>query len=214
MPRILITIPRDRTRTGVLRFFSDDMGVRFECACLGKADNTEARKHGNASRDPKRPFGDSPVGTYRVLAIRSAGTSPSDVRSYGPHNVISIEGTSGDALAAKVNGRTGLLIHGGALSATKTLRPTHGCLRLSDADMASLHGAIAAHGRPAQVIVSEPERVDIPDLPALPAIPELGLAAQPAIPAHALGTEPPLSGAEANRQIADLQARIEFNKER
>ena len=156
MPRILVDLLKDRTRLGKLRFFSDDMELRFECACLGRADNAEARKHGNPTRDPKRPFGDTPVGTYRVLAIRSAGSSPSDVRSYGPHAAIAIEGTSDDAMAARVVGkRTGLLIHGGALSANKTLRPTHGCIRVSDPDMLALHGAIATHGRPAQVIVTE-----------------------------------------------------------
>ena len=58
-----------------------------------------------------------------------------------------MEPTSGDALTAKNNGRVGLLIHSGrhtfsSVVDAKALKPTNGCIRMLDFDMASLITAI------------------------------------------------------------------------
>jgi lipoprotein-anchoring transpeptidase ErfK/SrfK len=67
-------------------------------------------------------------------------------REYGPHGFIELTPTSGDALTAAKNGRYGLRIHSGAKNQFGALRPTHGCLRLSDEDFLALRQAIEALG--------------------------------------------------------------------
>jgi lipoprotein-anchoring transpeptidase ErfK/SrfK len=59
-------------------------------------------------------------------------------RKYGPHGWITLNPVAGQALEAKRNGRFGLLIHGGAPGAGGALRPTFGCLRLTNGDMRGL----------------------------------------------------------------------------
>jgi hypothetical protein len=155
MPRIQIDLPRDRTRLGELRFYADSMDQLFSCPCLGKSDNIEASAAGNPHRLTTIRNGDTPTGTFRVLGVRSMGGSSAALHSYGPHKTISIEGTSGDALKAKINGRFGLLIHGGAARTNGGLRPTLGCPRVSNESMAKLNELMAEHGVPSQVIVGE-----------------------------------------------------------
>ncbi len=55
---------------------------------------------------------------------------------------------SGEAELAKANGRTGLLIHGGALGTTpmgQFLRSTNGCFRMDDRDIKAFIDAIRAN---------------------------------------------------------------------
>lgn len=155
MPRIQIDLLKDRTRPGVLRFYSDDMEMQFRCACLGKADNAQAAKALNPTRDSIKPDGDTPTGTYRVIDIRRKDATTANLHTYGPNPIIHIEGTGGSALAAKINGRVGLAIHGGELSEQNKLRPTYGCIRVSNSNMASLNMTFERYGAPGQVIVEE-----------------------------------------------------------
>jgi len=67
-------------------------------------------------------------------------------RKYGDNGAVSLVPASGDALTAQANGRTGIMIHGGALDSAGLLRRTNGCVRLSNDDMATLVGAINALG--------------------------------------------------------------------
>lgn len=58
-----------------------------------------------------------------------------------------MEPIGGDALTAKSNGRVGLLIHAGrhafsSIVNAKALKPTNGCIRMLDFDMAGLILAI------------------------------------------------------------------------
>lgn len=125
--------------------------------CFGKADNFSAQQHGNPTRDPLRPYGDTPLGTY--IARRAL---PGDnLRSYGPHDRISLWPIEGQALRAAQDGdpavlddghRSGLMIHGGAPASGGGLRPTHGCLRLSNDDIARL---LTFFKEPCQCIVTE-----------------------------------------------------------
>jgi hypothetical protein len=155
MPRILIDLLPDRTRLGELRFYGDNMEQVFSCPCLGKADSMEASASGNPRRLSTIRNGDTPTGTFRVLGVRSMGGSSAALHSYGPPKAIAIEGTSGDALKAKINGRFGLLIHGGAARTNGGLRPTLGCPRVSNESMAKLNELMLEHGAPSQVIVTE-----------------------------------------------------------
>jgi hypothetical protein len=161
MPRIVVVLPSDRSHTGVLSFL-DDQGHRIAgpFRVFGQADRDIATKKQNPNRDTLKPFGNTPTGTYRVDGF----VPPKDFADSLKHGAIDrivITPTGGDALVAKGNGRTGLEIHGGHLGAGGVLRPTSGCLRLSDSDMASLVGTIQVFGVPGftetvEVDVAEP----------------------------------------------------------
>lgn len=121
--RVIITVPRDRRLTASLSIEDE----QFTCLC--KADNQTAAKKGNPSRDPLKMFGDTPLGLYKA----KVGSRLPGERSYGKFPVIRLTPTSGDALIAKQKGRrSGLLIHGGHLGPQGRLRPTNGCVRVSD----------------------------------------------------------------------------------
>jgi hypothetical protein len=114
---------------------------------LGKSDNAAAARRGNPSRDPTRPFGDTPAGEYACAIGRPGAVTAELERKYGPHGWIALDPIAGQALQAKRNGRFGLLIHGGALNAKGRLRPTHGCIRMFNPDLAALLRAVAQFSR-------------------------------------------------------------------
>lgn len=145
---IRVNLPFTREQTGTLSL-EDASGTAIlsELKTLGKADNAAAKQAGNASRDPTLPFGDTPEGTYSVprLVATGGGTAYS-AHSYGPNGALVLKPETGDAAAAAANGRRGLLVHGGDPGAGGRPRATHGCLRLSNSDMARLMQAIANAG--------------------------------------------------------------------
>src|SRR5690349_7872300 len=160
--RIEVKLPKGRAFPGTLSAFAENGDGTEKCVfgpvpCLGRADAYAAAQHGNPGRNPLRPYGDTPVGSYDCTLL-----SPGDnLRSYGPHGRIALRATAGDALAAANSGvdadpddghRSGLLIHGGAPGPRGGLRPTHGCLRLSDENMAAL---LAVFKEPCTCTVSE-----------------------------------------------------------
>lgn len=61
-----------------------------------------------------------------------------EVNRYGPHGKLVLDPQAGQCLEAKQRGRYGLLIHGGLPAPGQKLRPTYGCARVFDADMARL----------------------------------------------------------------------------
>lgn len=137
--KITITLKPDRWALGVLSLDGTD----FSCVCLGRADQAAATKMGNPTRNPLKRNGDTPTGLYRAIV----GERLSNTRSYGPQRVIRIDPTGGDALAAKQAGRAGLLIHGGDVGVDgRSLRPTHGCVRLKNFYMAGLLVYLDASG--------------------------------------------------------------------
>lgn len=127
--RLHSKLPIDRRAPGVLTV-EDDAGniVLGPFPCFGKADSQEAGAHGNPERYPTRPFGDHPYGEYRVVEVERDKQPP---HSYGPYFLL-LDPIAGDALSAKLNGRTGLALHGGGPSSSGGLRPTEGCLRTTD----------------------------------------------------------------------------------
>ena len=131
-------VPKDRMGEGSVEIVDATGSVIVgPFACRAKADNAGAIQHGNPTRDSLRPFGDHPSGAYVVRAIQH-GKSPA--HTYGPVFML-LDPTGGDALQARRNGRTGLAIHGGDPGETMMLRPTFGCLRVTNAaivDMARL----------------------------------------------------------------------------
>lgn len=137
---ISILLPADRRHYGVLDF------GEHKFRCLGEADYTAACAHGNEHRDPLKPFGHTPLGRWRAVLGGHWGITPGPLRSYGPHRVIELHPIDGEALQAQRNGRSGEAIHGGDLAADGGLRPTHGCVRLSNDDQAALVAAMEAAG--------------------------------------------------------------------
>ena len=137
---IVVELPSDRQFAGRLTL-KDNQGrtLAGPFNALGKADNAAAIAHRNAGRDPRLPYGDTPEGSYEVpRAIATGNGTTYPAHSYGTQGALALRPVGGPALDASANGRTGLLIHGGDPGAAGRLRPTNGCVRLSDADMASL----------------------------------------------------------------------------
>jgi hypothetical protein len=131
--RIEITFSQDRISVGQLQVFNDAGAPALgPVDCLGRADAQDAKLHGNPERNSTLPFGDTPVGKYSLVRLVSHSGSESDSHTYGDYPSLLLDPISGDALKAKKNGRFGLMIHGGAPSGTAKLRPTHGCVRVSE----------------------------------------------------------------------------------
>jgi len=143
-----VELGADRDQTGHLRLETAG-GRRLAGPFIvyGRADTAEATRHQNPTRSPTLPYGDTPVGTYEIpRVIRTGPDTPYNNRSYGPNGALVLKPTGGEASVAALNGRVGLLVHGGASGRGGKLRATHGCLRLSNADVAALIAAIAAAG--------------------------------------------------------------------
>jgi hypothetical protein len=144
--KIEVKLPNGRKQAGVLSIKGSGGKVLLaDIRVLGRADRKTAAAHKNATGDQTKLYGDTPAGAYQVTQIFSTGAGTDfAVTSYGPNGAIRLEPTGGAALTAKLNGRTGLLIHGGRDKGDGKLVPTNGCLRVSDADMARLIKAIVA----------------------------------------------------------------------
>lgn len=111
--------------------------------------------HNNPSRNPLLPFGDTPLGVF-IGTVIPAGT---DTAGYGPGKRILLTPVSGDCLTAEKNGREGLMCHSGdpnhAYTQWNGLRPTFGCIRLSNPDMAAIIVAVLGGERLDVVIQAE-----------------------------------------------------------
>ena len=147
---IRVRLPDNRNHTGTLELISPLTGLTVfgPVPVLGRAARNSATAHGNPSRDATKPYGHTPLGTYQVQRIVSNGpgtTRPFDV--YGRSGAIVLDPLVGQAAIAKANGRVGLLIHAGRQPNSPTplpsqLKPTNGCIRMLDRDLATLIDAI------------------------------------------------------------------------
>jgi hypothetical protein len=66
--------------------------------------------------------------------MEAGEATPYGADQYGPHGIIVLEPTAGDAALAEANGRFTFFIQGGACSPEQRLRATNGALRLYDED--------------------------------------------------------------------------------
>jgi hypothetical protein len=139
--KIKISLPHDRSSSGTLEVQTANGHAIFgPVPVAGRAHNAAAAAHNNPLRDPLLPYGDTPCGAYRVRAVVKADTK-SDVayhEDYGPHGVIVLEPTAGDAVLADAHGRFRFLIQGSAGRHDKRLRATSGALRLFNRDQLRL----------------------------------------------------------------------------
>jgi hypothetical protein len=133
-----VTLPKNRNFTGNMVVFVNNEPTGFSFPVKGRgsvgAGNTMFQNKGN-----------TPDGKYRGELVATKGWNEA---SYGPNGAIRLHPISGNAYKAwKIYGRTGLCIHGGnpPKDADKNkevmtggLRPTYGCLRLSNENVAKL----------------------------------------------------------------------------
>ena len=137
MSKIVIDLRQDRTEVGTIHIENNDGNLMIgPFAALCKADTITASDEGNSSCDPKQLYGDTPLGEYQVIRIDA---SPSgQFEDYGSEGVLELEAISGDALEAKDNGRTSILIHAGNPDFEGNLQPTNGSVRMFNPDIKQL----------------------------------------------------------------------------
>lgn len=141
--KLVAKLPKDRNQPGVMEVHGAGPAIVL-MPVLGLADAAMAKQKGNPSRSPERCYGDTPTGVWKVhvsIIMR-------DERAFGPHKVLLLSPISGQAYNSYLSParRSGILIHGGAPGAGGNLRPTYGCLRVSNDSMARLHELIAQYG--------------------------------------------------------------------
>ncbi|MBB6218718.1 hypothetical protein HNQ80_004893 [Anaerosolibacter carboniphilus] len=136
---IEINLPENRDNKGTLKMYANG-SVIHTCACLGRGSECPDHTQWWATN------GDTPTGSYNGTLI----AADTNVYSYGPYKRINLEPTGGHALEAAQAGRYGFMIHGGDPADTGTpwypLRPTHGCIRVSNADQKKLAELVTANG--------------------------------------------------------------------
>jgi hypothetical protein len=137
MATIIITLKADRKSVGKLFLYKKNGDLMFSAPSLGRADENIASNHGNPLALSTKLYGHTPTGVYQSdnSVIPSGPNTPYNEDSYGAKGIIWLDPQSGVALTAKNNGRTGLAIHGGKPGSQGKLRPTNGCVRLSNPDM-------------------------------------------------------------------------------
>ena len=141
MGTLLAIFEPDRTNVGTITLRNDG-GVQVVLySALGKAANDDAAAKGNVGANPLHLYGNTPLGLYHVNEIAPSGP---DTRKYGDAGVIRLEPVGGQALLAKQNGRTGLLIQGGSPGTTGLLRRTNGCVRMMNGELRHLIAKIRA----------------------------------------------------------------------
>lgn len=145
MSKIVIELPENRSGVGTL-CLHDAQGVKITGpfkAC-GRADRKTATSEGNPSGDRLRPYGDTPLGSFAIIDfVKTGDGSQLDVANFGPHGAIRLRPVDGEAVRPEGVRRTGFMVHGGDLTTKGRLRPTTGCIRLSNVDMKALMEAIA-----------------------------------------------------------------------
>lgn len=142
---IEVSLPKDRSQMGTLKVKRKDGTVILaDIKVLGRADTKAAENHRNPNKDPLKKYGHTPLGGYDVVQIRSTGDGTRYAKEmYGGNGAIVLKPVSGDAAIAALNGRTGLLIHGGRDRGPNAgLVATNGCLRVKDGDMKRIIDAI------------------------------------------------------------------------
>lgn len=140
---LIALLSADRNQLGTLQVCLNG-AISESFPCLGKADRETAARKGNPKCNPERPYGDTPTGAWRVRV----GGIQKDPHVYGPNRVLLLWPLGGQGyLAYTIGGRGGIWIHGGDPNAAGGLRPTYGCIRVSNETMARLLELIDQHGQ-------------------------------------------------------------------
>jgi hypothetical protein len=176
MSKLVIVVPTGRRTCGRAALLGGGGELRLvPFRVLATADGPAAARHGNPGRDWRRPFGDTPTGSYAIAGARDAALVLAPV--------------SGNALEASRSARSRVLVEGGPPDESGRLRATLGGLRVSDADLARLLRAVeeaSAGADPVSSVeleeISTPLWMEEPDARAAPprapkAVPRAALAA-------------------------------------
>jgi GH24 family phage-related lysozyme (muramidase) len=144
MRKLIVILPENRDFEGVLRLEEQNGRlVAGPFAVCGRADGEVAGRHGNSSRQALLPFGDTPLGRYRIAGILPTGRRTNlPAERFGPYGVVVLQPAAGEAALADANGRFCIVIQGGKLGPGRRLRPTNGSLRLADKDQKKLVRAL------------------------------------------------------------------------
>ena len=145
MARVIVELPAVRSDVGWLRV-EDDRGeiVAGAFPVCGRASDKVAAQHGNLARCALLPYGDTPLGEYRIRQTSGSGSGTVyPAEKYGSYGVAILTPIAGEAALAEANGRFFLLIQGGS---TGRLRPTCGSLRLFDEHQRQLMRVIREFG--------------------------------------------------------------------
>jgi hypothetical protein len=148
--RIRISLPENRDYAGRLEVLDASGAVVFgPVPAAGRAHDALAKAHGNASRNPLRLYGDTPLGTYVVRGIVESGAGT---------GAVLLEPASGQAALADAHGRFRLFIQGGG-DDDEGLRATAGGVRIHDRDQQRLASLVRrASGRVLCEVVTTAEQ--------------------------------------------------------
>jgi L,D-transpeptidase catalytic domain len=140
MSKIVVSLPEDRWKAGVLSVVASNGIVVAKYAALGKSTDKIARKYNNKDRDRLRIGGDTPYGTYEFDYVQPTGNATLlNEHSYGPNGAIVMTPSGGEAKEAyDAYGREKIWIHGGDTKVNGDLKATAGCIRLYNEDMQEL----------------------------------------------------------------------------
>lgn len=127
---IRISFSSNRAQFGTLTLYNASGTSQMSISCLGKS----AYGYNMYTTN-----GDTPTGTYTGYLY---GPVPPE-SSYGPYQVVAMDGVSGVIVSS---GRSGIWIHGGDAASTGAstypLRPTYGCVRISNSNQSILQTTI------------------------------------------------------------------------
>jgi hypothetical protein len=157
--RLIIRLPKNRDRYGSLSLHDAAGGIiEGPFPAIGRAGSGLARGAGNPDRLPTRPFGDTPLGTYRLRRGEPTPTSPKRLASHGPHGRLILAPVSGDAALAEAAGRFEFAIQGGPLGPDGALRATDGAIRVHDTTIWILLDALRGReGLTCEIVRTGPE---------------------------------------------------------
>ncbi|TAK41449.1 MAG: hypothetical protein EPO27_19120 [Betaproteobacteria bacterium] len=128
--KLVVQVDPRRDREGTLTLHdASGVAVYGPVPVCATADQAVARQLGNAARDPLRPGGHPPFGSYRF--VKATPLAPDEYRARGPCALV-FEPRTGDAVSAESHGRLLLELHGGAPGGGGGLRSTGGGLRVAD----------------------------------------------------------------------------------
>jgi hypothetical protein len=149
MNKIIVQLPANRDYTGWIEIQNaNGKRIAGRFAVCGRADEEAAHSGQNPGRNPLLPFGDMPLGEYKIAKILPTGPgTPYGGEEFGPAGIVLLLPANGNAALADANGRHGFFIQGGRASKNNKLRPTQdGSLRLSDRDQQKLIKALMKAG--------------------------------------------------------------------
>lgn len=152
---IIANFSSNRDHKGTLKMYDGNGNLVFgPVEALGRGTSYDDYNDGDHSKWWMQRA-DTPTGVYNA-SVTGPGSPES---SYGPHKRINMDPVSGNALIAEQNGRSEFQIHGGDPETNSgatwyPLRPTYGCIRISNSNQNALINKIEEVGGAGKVTVN------------------------------------------------------------